>query len=386
MTSSTRRRLSCAALAGAALLIAGCESGGLNSLDMPGTAGHGPKAFTITVELPNVSAMPQNSPVLVRDVTVGSVAGIQAVQRPDGTFCAAVKLALDAGVRLPANTEVRVAQTSLLGSQHIELAAPVGPAIGRLTAGATLPLSRAMSYPSTEEVLSSLGFVVNKGNLGALQDISDELYHAVAGRAGQWSGLVPRLADLAKSIDRQTNEIIAAATGVARLTAILAHGNDGLARTLDAMPTALKALDDNGANIVAAFTALQRLSDTTAHVLSKTKSDLAADIKDVYPVAKALAENADALVKALPYLPTFPLPGTYLNQAIRGDFLNSFITFDLTVRRLGETLFTTSGLDQNMKHLDEMINAPDFLLGATANLSGQAADPFKIPPAQQAAR
>ncbi len=60
-----------------------------------------------------------------------------------------------------------------------------------------------------------------------------------------------------------------------------------------------------------------------------------------------------------------------------------FVTFDLTLRRLGESIFTTSlGLDPpNMRHLDEVVNAPpDWLLGETANLSGQAADPFKIPP------
>jgi phospholipid/cholesterol/gamma-HCH transport system substrate-binding protein len=33
-----------------------------------------------------------------------------------------------------------------------------------------------------------------------------------------------------------------------------------------------------------------------------------------------------------------------------------------------------------MRHLDEVVNPPDWLLGETANLSGQAADPFKIPP------
>ena len=59
---------------------------------------------------------------------------------------------------------------------------------------------------------------------------------------------------------------------------------------------------------------------------------------------------------------------------------NVFVTFDLTVRRFGESVFTTSFFDPNMKHLDEVINPPDFLTGAMANLSGQAADPFKIPP------
>ena len=66
---------------------------------------------------------------------------------------------------------------------------------------------------------------------------------------------------------------------------------------------------------------------------------------------------------------------------MRGDYLNVFVTFDLTLRRTGETIFTTSlGLDPNMKHLNEVVNPPDFLMGELANLSGQAADPFKIPP------
>ena len=86
------------------------------------------------------------------------------------------------------------------------------------------------------------------------------------------------------------------------------------------------------------------------------------------------------LVDSLPYLPTYPLPGTYLNQAVRGDFLNAFVTIDLTLRRLGESLFTTSRLDPNMKHLSDVVNPPDFLTGALANLSGQAADPFTVPP------
>ena len=169
------------------------QFGGLNSLDMPGTAGHGSGSYTITVELPDVATLPQNSPVMVDDVTVGSVSGIDAVQRPDGTFYAAVKLSLDGDVNLPANATAKVAQTSLLGSQHIELARSGRRTrgAGRLTDGSNIPLDRTGRYPTTEEVLSSLGVVVNKGNLGALQDITDEAYAAVAGRAGSFADLVP---------------------------------------------------------------------------------------------------------------------------------------------------------------------------------------------------
>ena len=196
------------AIASGAVLLTGCQFGGLNSLNMPGTSGHGDGSYKITVELPDVSTLPQNSPVMIDDVTVGSVSGLDAVQRPDGTFYAAVQLSLDQNVKLPANATAKVAQTSLLGSQHIELAAPVAePAIGRLANGSQIPMTRTGRYPTTEEVLSSLGVVVNKGNLGALQDITDEAFKAVAGREGTFADLVPRLAELTTSLDRQTNDI-----------------------------------------------------------------------------------------------------------------------------------------------------------------------------------
>ncbi len=376
-----RKTVRAGAILAGTLLLAGCQFGGLNSLNMPGTAGHGRGSYSITVELPDVTTLPQNSPVMVDDVTVGSVSGIDAVQRPDGSFYAAVKLSLDGDVALPANATAKVAQTSLLGSQHIELAAPHDqPPSGRLGAGDQIPLSRTGRYPSTEEVLSSLGVVVNKGNLAGLQDITEEAYAAVANRAGTLAGLVPRLAELTGSLDRQTGDIIAAAEGLNRVGAAFAGHTDSLARALDALPAALRVLNDNRANIIDAFGALQRLATVGSRIMSETKEDFAADVKDLYPIVKAFADNANELVTSFPFIPTFPFPSMYLRNAVRGDFLNVYVTFDMTLRRFGETVFTTAGFDPNMPHMNDIINPPDFLIGELANLSGQAADPFKIPP------
>ena len=204
-------------------------------------------------------------------------------------------------------------------------------------------------------MLSSLGVVVNKGNLGALQDITDEAYAAVAGRAGSFAELIPRLAELAGSLDQQTSDIIAAADGLDRFAGILARGKDSLGRALDTLPAALKVLNDNRSNIVDAFTALRTFAGVASHVLSETKADFAADFKDLYPVVKAFNDNADDFIKDLEFLPTFPFHYKYLRNAVRGDYLNVFVTFDLTVRRTGESVFTTSkGLDPNMKHIDEV--------------------------------
>ncbi|WP_264077113.1 MCE family protein [Mycolicibacterium houstonense] len=368
------------AIGSGAVLLAGCQFGGLNSLNMPGTAGHGKGSYTVTVELPDVATLPQNSPVMVDDVTVGSVSGLDAVQRPDGTFYAAVELSLAGDVKLPANAVARVAQTSLLGSQHVELSEPVDePPQGQLRQGSNISLDQTDRYPTTEETLSSLGMVVNKGNLGALQDITDEAYAAVAGRAGSFADLIPRLAELTASLDQQTNDIIAAADGLNRFASILARSQDNLGRTLDTLPGALKVLNENRASIVEAFTALRGFAEVGSRILSETKDDFAADMKDLYPVIKAFNDNADDFIKDLEFLPTFPFHYKYLRNAVRGDYLNVFVTFDLTLRRFGESIFTTGGFDPNMKHLGEVINPPDWLTGSMANLSGQAADPFKIP-------
>ncbi|WP_409427377.1 MCE family protein [Mycobacterium sp. SMC-11] len=370
-----------AVLGAGALMLSGCQFGGLNSLNMPGTAGHGRGSYSITVQLPDVTTLPQNSPVMVDDVTVGSVSGIRAVQQPDGTFYAAVKLSLDGNVHLPANAVAKVAQTSLLGSQHIELAEPTDqPPVGTLARGDEIPLSRTGRYPSTEEVLSSLGVVVNQGNLGAVQDITEEAYAAVAGRAGTFAELVPRLAELTASLDRQARDIVAAAEGLNRVGATLARSAPSLSRALDTMPAALQVLNDNRSNIVDAFGALQRLAVVGSRIMSETKEDFAADIKDLYPIIKAFADNANELVTAFPFIPTFPFPSMYLRNAVRGDFLNVYVTFDMTLRRFGETVFTTGAFDPNMPHMHDVLNPPDFLIGEMANLSGQAADPFKIPP------
>lgn len=369
-------------LAVGSALLAGCQFNGLNSLSMPGTAGHGSGAYSVTVDLPDVSTLPQNSPVMVDDVTVGSVAGITAQQRPDGSFYAAVKLALDANVVLPINTTATVAQTSLLGSMHIDLTRPKNkPAAAKLTDGSKIAEANTGRYPTTEEVLSALGLVVNKGNVGALEEITDETYRAVAGRQDQFVDLVPRLAELTAGLNRQVDDIIDALDGLNRFSASLARDKDNLGRALDTLPEAIRVLNRNRDHIVQAFAALNKLATVTSHVLAKTKVDFAADVKDLYAVAKALNDKRRNFVTSLKILLTFPFPNYGIKQAVRGDYLNVFTTFDLTLRRIGETFFTTSyPLDPNMMHMSEILNPPDFLVGELANLSGQAADPFTIPP------
>ena len=310
-----------------------------------------------------MATLPQNSPVMVDDVTVGSVSGIEAVQRADGSFYAAVKLSLDENVKLPENATVRVGQTSLLGSQHIALAPPVDqPPVGELRDGLRIPLSEGSRAPTTEEVLSALGVVVNKGNLGALQDITQEIYNGVAGREGQFAGLIPRLAELASSLNRQTDDIIADGRRPEPIRKS-PRAQQGQSGSGPGHPSGSAARYSTTTGPTSSTLSPHcRVSRTVAaRILAETKDDFAEDIIDVYSVIKPLNDNRADLVSGLDSLATFPFPGKNLLEVARGDYFNIFATFDLTIRRLGETIFTTSFFDPNMKRLAEVVNPPDFL-------------------------
>ena len=205
------------AIGAGAVLLAGCQFGGLNSLNMPGTAGHGAGSYTITVELPDVATLPQNSPVMVDDVTVGSVSGIDAVQRPDGTFYAAVQLSLDENVNLPANATANVAQTSLLGFPARRAGRAGRPGSGRQA-------RRGFEYRAGQHrpLSDHRGSAVVAGRRGQQgQSRCAAGHHRRGVQRGRWAGgQLRRPGTPARRVDQFTGppdrDIIAAAEGLNR--------------------------------------------------------------------------------------------------------------------------------------------------------------------------
>src|SRR5215211_131339 len=149
------------------LSLTGCAWKGVNSLPLPGAPGRVPGATTYHVEIANVGTLESNSPVMIDDVIVGSV-GPMTVKG----WHADVEVLVKPGVVVPANAVATVGQTSLLGSSHLQLNPPqrVAPT-GRLAPGATIPLNKSSTYPSTELTLASLSVVVNGGGLGQIGPI-----------------------------------------------------------------------------------------------------------------------------------------------------------------------------------------------------------------------
>jgi phospholipid/cholesterol/gamma-HCH transport system substrate-binding protein len=349
MTTGLRRRW-LAALA-ILLLVAGttgCQWRGLNSLPLPGTAGGGPGSFIIQAQLPNVTSLQPNSRVRVGDVTVGNVTKVEMQG-----WHALLTMTLDGDVDLPANATVKLGQTSLFGSLHIELAPPVDePPNGKLHDGSLIPLSAASTYPSTEQTLAAISMVLNGGGVGQIQDITEALSTAFDGRADDLRSLINQLDEFVGHLDDQKNDILAAAESLNNLVGQIAAQKPVVDKALETIPDALKVLSDQRQTIADAVQKLGQFSALASDSITQTKDALVQELRDVAPVLKSLADAGPALTRALDVLPTYPFPKSTLTKWNRGDYANLTAVIDLTLSRLDSSFFTGTRFEGELTELE----------------------------------
>ena len=343
-----RRTAAGVAIAAALAGSSACDWHGLNSLPLPGTAGGGPGAFTVQAELPNVTNLQPNSRVRVGDVTVGNVTKVDMQG-----WHALLTMTLDPDVDLPANATVKLGQTSLFGSLHIELAPPTAaPPEGKLHDGSLIPLSSAGTYPSTEQTLAAISLVLNGGGVGQVQDITEALSTAFAGRADDLRSLIGQLDTYVGYLNDQKDDIIAAAESLNNLVGQLAAQKPVVDKALKTIPDALAVLNDQRDTIADAVTQLGKFSALAADSIDQTKSALVAELTDVAPVLKSLADAGPALTRALSVLPTYPFPKETLTKWNRGDYANLTAVIDLTLSRLDSSFFTGTRFEGELTELE----------------------------------
>jgi virulence factor Mce-like protein len=315
---------------GCAVMLAatGCGFNGLNSLPLPGAVGRGSGASVYHVEVANVGTLEANSPVMVDDVIVGS---IKKLSVPKGTWYALVDVSVNPGVVIPANAVASVGQTSLLGSMHLALNTPLGqPPNGRLQPGATIPLNRSSTYPSTEATLSSLSVVLNAGGLGQIGDIIHNFGGALSEHPGEVRDLLTRLDKFIGTLDDQRGNLVESIQALNRLSTTVAGQRDVITQALDKIPPALDVLIKERPRITTALNKLGVFSNTATRLVNDAGNDLVKNLQNLGPIIGALADVGPELDAAIALAPTFPLTQGFIDRDIRGDFVNGYFIIDLT--------------------------------------------------------
>ncbi|MBL1077513.1 MCE family protein [Nocardia sp. 2] len=359
----------------AVLGVSGCQWDGLNSLPLPGAEGTGEGSWQVRIQMPNVTMLTPNSPVKVNDVSVGTVRKIEVED-----WHALVTVSLEKGVELPANAVARVGQTSLLGSNHLELDAPEGePAQGRLQDGDVIPLSRAGAFPTTEQTLSSLSVVLNGGGMSQVETITRELNATFTGRTDAIRDLLPQLTELTTTLDQQTGDIIAAMAGLDRFGGVLAQQKDQVAAAITTIHPALTVLADRRVNITNAITSLADLSDVVQRIIDEGGDSLKANVANLEPALKSLADTGGKLAESLQWLLTFPFPIKNIDKVIKGDYMNLWMTADLTASRLDSNFLTGTALGGSLGGVQSTLGLGIGVPATAMGTGDPLTDPYKNP-------
>jgi virulence factor Mce-like protein len=354
----------------------GCAFHGLNSLPLPGAVGRGPDADTYHVELANVITMESNSPVMIDDVVVGSV-GPMTVK----DWHADVQISVKHDLVIPANVEASIGQTSLLGSMHLELNPPLGqPGVGRLRPGATIPLSRSSTYPSTEQTLSSLSLIINGGGLSQIGEIIHNFSAALAGRGGAVRDLINRFDTFVGTLDQQRDNIVASIQALDQLGGTFAAQHDVITQALHKLPPALDVLIKERPRLTAALDGLRKFSNTATGLINDTQADLVRNLKNLEPTVKGLAEVGPEIDTALAALTVFPFTQNFVDRAVRGDYFNLHVVLDLTIPKLKSGLFLGTHWGQLGEQLIPAPGDPPYLQYTRDPLHGGFGPPPGPPP------
>ena len=334
MTAMSWTRALTASAVVVVLTTSGCAFRGVNSLPLPGTVGRSADAAVYHVQIASVGTLEPNSPVMRSDVVVGTVTDMTV-----DDWHADVEVSVEPDVVIPANAVATIGQTSLLGSMHLALDPPIGePDRGRLPSGATLPLNTSSTYPSTEQTLSSLSTILNGGSLGRVSDIIHESNAALSGREGQVRDLLGRLNDIAGVLAEQRDDVVATFEELNRLSGTLAQNTGAIDSALRHIPAALEVLVRERPQITAALERLGTFSDTTSGLIEDTKDDLIRNLTNLEPALRAIADLGPDLDTVLAYLTTFPFTQNVIDRGLKGDYMNLFVTLDLTYPRVRRTL------------------------------------------------
>ena len=337
------------ALVMVALVLSSCGSWkGIANVPLPGGPGTGSNKMTVYVQMPDTLALNVNSRVRVADVYVGRVREIALKN-----WVATLTLDLEPNIKLPVNTLAKIGQTSLLGSQHVQLDTPPDPSPQLLKNGDTIPLKNSSAFPTTERTLASIATILRGGGVQNLETIQTEINNLLTGRADQIREFLNRLDTFTDELNQQRQDITRAIDSTNRLLTIVSQRNNTLDRVLTEFPPLIKHFADTRDLFADAVEALGRISVAADNALAPSSANLHTNLQNLQRPLKQLVRASPYLIGALKLILTVPFSIENVPKVIRGDYLNVSLMVDLTLSALDNGVLSGTGVSGLLRALEQ---------------------------------
>ncbi|RFD26378.1 mammalian cell entry protein [Mycobacterium uberis] len=331
-----------------ALLLSSCSWRGISNVSIPGGPGSGKGSYTIYVQMPDTLAINGNSKVMVADVTVGSIRAINLKN-----WVATLTLGLNRDVKLPKNATAKIGQTSLLGSQHVELAAPANPSPELLKDGDTIPLKNSSAFPTTEQTLASISLILRGGGIPNLETLTNEVFNFFHGRGDQIHAFLTKLDTFVSQLNQQRDDITHAINSTNRLLTYVGSRSDVLDRVLTDIPPLIKHFADTKNLLINTTDSVGQLSQAADQYLSEVRGPLHTNLQALGCPLRELSRASPYLVGALKLILTQPFDVDTVPKIMRGDYQNVSLTLDVTYSAMDNAVLTGTGLSGALRALEQ---------------------------------
>jgi len=335
-------------LAVTAMVLTSCGWRGIANVPLPVGPGTGKGSTTVYVQIADTLALNTNSRVRVADVFVGTVREIQLKD-----WIPTLTLTLEPGIKLPANALAKIGQSSILGTQHVELTAPPNPSPELLKDGATIPLKNSSAFPTIERTLASVATVLRGGGIPNLEIIQTEVNNLLTGNADQIRDFLNNLNVFTDRLNQQREDIARAIESSNKLFSYVASRNNTIDRLLVDLPPLMTYLAGAKDRVADAVIALGRFNKVTGETLSAAQADLNTNLATLQRPLKQLGRSAPYFLEAMKLIITNPYPLDNIPKAMRGDFINLSLTADLTLSSLDNAFLTGTGFSGMLRALEQ---------------------------------
>ena len=331
-----------------AMVLTSCGWKGIANVPLPVGPGSAKGSETIYVQIPDTLALNTNSRVRVADVFVGTVRKIELKD-----WVPTITLSIDPGIKLPANATAKIGQSSILGTQHVELAAPPNPSPEPLRDGATIPVSRSSSFPTVERTLASVATVLRGGGIPNLEVIQTEVNNLLTGNAEQIRDFLNKLDVFTAELNKQRDDIARAIESTNKLFTYVASRSNTIDQLLVDLPPLANYLAGARDRVSDAVIALGRFGKVTSESLSAAQADLTTNLDQLQRPLKQLGRSSPYFLDAMRLIITNPYPLDNIPKVIRGDYMNLSLNVDLTLSTVDNGLLTGTGVQGMLRALEQ---------------------------------
>lgn len=284
--------------------------------------GGDPREYAL--ELSDASMLTSGSPVRIAGVDVGRVGAVE-YRGPDRIH---VSFSADGSTALPRNVLAAVRYKNLVGDRYLELIEPKGPE-GRLSEGATIPMSRTKPAVNIDELVGGFKPLLSALDADQVNQLSGSLVAVLNGQDQAVARLLDDVATVTSTITDQEAVIDRLLVNLTTTLDTVNRRSDTLSTLLVDTRRLVSGLSRDRDPLVQAVVRLERLTAESADLLGRVRPDLKPLLRSARAVASGVNNDqgkVDAFLRDLG-----DAYDAISGIGVYGDFFNFFLC-DVRVR------------------------------------------------------